>query len=99
MGHHARLVIWNDRSQPLLVWIEPWGGDYTVLPEQKLLITAVDSETKRQPHFCVVENDRWSAVYVEECDSHPDVLLDGKPVEAGCNRQASIDAGLYPDEP
>lgn len=90
------IEIWNDRPRPHVVWIEPWANDVTLLPGQRLVVTNHSSELAEKPHFVLVETDGNTQVYVEHGD-YPELLLDGVPPdECGHNRQAAIDAGIYP---
>ena len=51
--YSAKLGVWNSTKHPRVVWVEPWGEDYTLLPEEKLEIAVADES--EQPWFNVVE--------------------------------------------
>lgn len=87
--------IWNDRPRPHVVWIEPWGEDYTLLPGEKLLITTSDSNDGITPVFNLVETEGNTQVYVERL-TYPKLEIDGVAIECGHNRKAAIDAGIFP---
>ncbi len=94
MNQQVSIGIWNDRSQPHLVWIEPWGGDFTMLPGQKMTVTTRGPDTKDGPWFVLVETEHNTQVFVERGE-YPQVQLNGVVVEEGHNRQVAIDAGIY----
>jgi hypothetical protein len=92
MSHHAQIRFKNDTLGPRIVWVEPWGEDYTLFPGQWLEIVARgESEV---PRFDVVEYEEGFQVWVEGCAFDYDVLQDGARVECGHQRQAALDAGL-----
>jgi hypothetical protein len=94
MQQHHSIVIHNDRSRPYLVWIEPWGEDYTLLPQQRLIVTSTVSSPIDRPAFALVESDTGTQLYIET-GNYPELLVDGIPVVCGHSRQAAIDAGLW----
>lgn len=94
MTQQVEIAIWNDRPALHIVWIEPWGRDYTMLPKQKLIVTTTGSATESGPWFSLVETEGNTQVYVERGDD-PLVEVDGVPVECGHNRQAAKEAGVY----
>jgi len=95
MKNEVSVEIRNDRSRPHVVWIEPWGEDYTLLPSDKVLVATTDSDTRTGSWFTLVETEGNTQVYVERGE-YPRVLMNDIPVECGHNRQAAIDAGIYP---
>ena len=86
--------IHNDRTFPHVVWIEPWGEDYTLLPGEKFDIATTDSNAGDGPYFCLVETNGNTQVFVER-GNDPQLQIDGIAVECGHNRQAAIDAGIF----
>ena len=99
MDQQFSIGIWNDRLRAHVVWIEPWAEHYTLLPNQKLLVTTSGSVSGSGPWFILVETEGNTQVYVErgavERDSYPLVQIDGVEVVGGHNRQAAIDAGIW----
>ena len=79
-----------------MVWIEPWGGDYTILPGQQMMVTVLDPHTKNDQWLTLVETEYNTQVFVEPGE-YPEIQLDGCVVEEGHNRQAAISAGVYVD--
>ncbi|MCB9925404.1 MAG: hypothetical protein H6822_24815 [Planctomycetaceae bacterium] len=94
MEQRVAISIWNDRSRPHIVWIEPWGEDYTILSGEKFIISTVGSDADTGPWFALVETGGNTQVYVER-GSYPQVELDGVQLECGHNRQAAVAAGIW----
>jgi hypothetical protein len=96
MEQHASIGIRNNRSQPHIVWLEPWGRDYTLKPGQELVIAVPGTYAAGGRLFDFVELDGSTEVYLVG-GGDPQVSVGGCPVECGYNRQAAIDAGLFQD--
>jgi hypothetical protein len=88
----AKLAMSNSTNRPRIVWVEPWGEDYTLMPGEELLITAED--TAEQPWFHVVELADSSQVYIEAGGAFQ-VLQGSRRLECGHNRHAAQEAGLW----
>jgi hypothetical protein len=93
----ARLGVENDTDRPRIVWVEPWGEDYTLLPKERLEI--VVQSTLETPWFNVIEHADSTQVYIEgqSNEGQPndyDALQMGKKILCGHRRQAALDAGL-----
>ncbi len=72
----------NPRSR--VVYVEPWGEDYTLLPNEKLEIIAQPSDDIA-PWFYIVESDVYTQVYCEAtCDF--EIWQEGQRLECGHNR-------------
>ena len=71
MEQQFSIGIWNDRPRPHVIWMEPWGADYTLLPNQKLLVTASDSSSGSGPWFLLVETEGNTQVTVERGSVRP----------------------------
>ena len=83
--HSSKLGIWNSRTVPQVVAIEPWANDYTLLPGEKLTIVAFRGEAV--PWFNVVEWDGTSQVYCEDTVDFK-VLQGDRELECGHQRQS-----------
>lgn len=79
----TKLGISNRRSRSWVVYVEPWGEDYTLLPGESLEILAQGEGA--MPWFNVVERDNATQVYFEETNDWS-VYCEGRPVECGHNR-------------
>jgi hypothetical protein len=93
--HLVSIEIRNDRSRPHVVWIEPWGEDYTLIPNQKVHVEVAETELGTGSYFNLVETEGNTQVYIER-GGYPRVSVDGESVECGHNRQAAIDSGIWP---
>ena len=84
----SKIALANNRGEPHVISVEPWGEDYTLLPGEGLEIIAFGDTTS--PWFHVVEWGDSSQVYCEEASIFK-VLQDGIELECGHNRQAASD--------
>lgn len=94
----AKIGVSNDDAQLRVIWVEPWPDDYTLLSGESLEIHVRSSVA--QPWFHVVETDRNTQIYVELPHSglmkaKVEVYQGTQLLQAGHNRQAAIDAGVY----
>jgi hypothetical protein len=88
----SRLKVINSRSSPFTVWVEPWGEDFTLLPEEDLTVFA--KSPAKEPCFALVQLESGVQVYVEGQDIVDfSVIQDGIELECGHNRnQGSANA-------
>jgi hypothetical protein len=85
----VKISLQNSTSLPRILWMEPLGEDFTLLPGEEVEIVF------RRGRPSIVEHAESTQIYIEETDLLDyDVLLDGKVLECGHNRQAALDAGL-----
>jgi len=80
----SRIGISNSRKVPLVVAVEPWANDYTLLPGEELQVVAIG--TDKSPWFEVVEWDEACQVYCNDADSFR-VTQNGVELQCGHNRQ------------
>lgn len=92
----SSISIRNDRKLPHVIWLEPWGEDYILLPGEELIVANKVTDQENGPWFALVETEGNTQCYIERGD-YPDLQINGVPVACGHNRQAAIDAGVYPD--
>ena len=89
MAHISNnMSITNETGQPRVVWIEPWGGDFTLLPGDTFEIVATDLATR--PCFSIVEQEDGTQIYVEVPDPthcEYEVLHGGTRLPVGYHRQ------------
>ena len=91
----SKFEVDNQTDRPRVVWIEPVGNDYTLLPGERLELVAHDPSML--PWFSVVE--RFSATQVYIVTPNPMhtifvVLQAGGELIVGHNRNAAIAAGI-----
>jgi len=91
MAKTEKLLITNDSDKPLLISLEPWGEDYTLLAKEEVEIIARDC--RDDFHYNVVYYNDFVAVYVEggKGDEHPGVYCQGIKLQSGYNRDFSPD--------
>jgi hypothetical protein len=90
--HSARIAIENDTDKPRIVWVEPWGEDYTLFPREKLEIIA--RNVAGSPWFHLVEHGDSCQVFIENITNDYTVVQDGVELACGHQRKAAMDAGL-----
>ena len=82
------LNVTNDTGQPRVIWIEPWGGDFTLPPGQTFEIVGHDPVAS--PAFSVVLAESGTQIFIEVADPASgdyDVFLDGVRLAAGLKPQ------------
>ena len=80
----STITVSNSGTAPRVVFVEPWGEDYTLFRGQGFRVVAFGAETA--PSFEIVENDNATSVYCENATGFT-VLLDGKELKCGFQRQ------------
>jgi len=76
----------NCRKSPMVVYTEPWGRDYTLLPEETFQILAIGSSPASYLHWNENEND-CIQVYAEGDCTEILVYQDGTELHCGHQRQ------------
>jgi hypothetical protein len=84
--YSVKLGVINSRREPLVVVVEPWANDYTLLPGEELVVVAFGE--RPTPWFNVVEWNNTTQVYCEDTANFK-VLQGDRELECGHNRQAS----------
>lgn len=90
--YSARISIENNTDRPRIVWVEPWGEDFTLRPKEELEILARDGSEPLW--FQVIEYNEGCQVYIDGSNCHYDVRQEGQVIQCGHQRQVAIDAGL-----
>jgi hypothetical protein len=67
------------------LWLEPWGEDYTLLPDETVEVVAKDA--KKSFYFHVVNIVEGVQVYAEGTCGSVSVFHNGKLLERGYNRE------------
>ena len=81
----STLVVSNRRTKPLVVYVEPWAEDYTVIPGTEIKIEAYGNDDVL-PRFVIVEWDDSIQVYCEETSDF-NVFDGSQELKSGHNRQ------------
>lgn len=89
MGNSVHSIkVSNERREPLTVWLEPWGEDYTLLPDETFDVVAEGASPDF--YFDMACNEKDVLVYAEGDCTCVFVLRDGDALECGHNRERSI---------
>jgi hypothetical protein len=82
----SRILVGNQSrsGNPRVVYVEPWGRDYTLLAGEDLEVSAFGHQ--RPPWFSIVELDGQTQVYCEGAWEAV-VTQEGEQIECGHNRQ------------
>ncbi len=81
----SKLGVCNGRNAPQVVAVEPWGEDFTLMPDENLEIVAFGDVAV--PWFNVVQWDGTSQVYCEDTIDFK-VFQKGRELKCGHQRQA-----------
>ena len=73
----------NDTKEPQVVYVEPWGCDYTISPGEQLRVQA--EGIGEMPHFDLQHSVDGLQLWCESTDA-TEVFVDGSPVACGHNR-------------
>lgn len=97
MAKTERILITNDSDKQLLILLEPWGEDYTLLAKEEVEIVARDC--REDFYFNVVYYNDFVAVYAEggKGDEYPRVYKKGVELKCGYNREFSPDSFHHDD--
>ncbi len=82
---NTKLEVSNSRKTPKVVVVEPWANDYTLLPNEELVIEALDNN--EMPWFHVREWDGTTQVYVQ-VGMDFEVRQGSRVLQCGHNRQS-----------
>ncbi len=74
----------NDKENPLTLWLEPWGEDYTLLKNDTFEIEAESFDNQCNFHF--VQIDNGLQIYVEGFYEMKGVFQNTKLLKCGHNR-------------
>jgi hypothetical protein len=79
-----KLHVTNDLPAVITLWLEPWGEDYIMLPDETFEVVA--KGTAAEFYFHVIYNAADIKVYAEgSCDAIS-MFQDGRQLECGHNR-------------
>lgn len=83
MKRSVKMRVSNDFPEPIIVLLEPWGADFTMMPKDKFEIIA--DNANEEFYFHVVFN-KDIQVYAEGESDYPGIYQDGTELETGHNR-------------
>ncbi len=88
-----RFKITNRQRTPLTLLIEPWGEDYTLLPDETFDVVA--EHFSEDFYFHWVTNDDFTQVYAEgDREATVGVYQGERLLECGHNRSGDSQAGV-----
>lgn len=79
----SRIGVCNEFARPLIIWLEPWGEDYTLPPEEEVEIVAKDVDEAF--HFMILMGEEVK-IYAEGQVVDIGVYQNGRLLECGHNR-------------
>ena len=80
----AKIVVTNNLNRSLVVYVEPWGEDYTLLSEEYMEVIAVG--TASAPWFSIVESNAGTLLHIEGDAVESTVYQGETRLECGHNR-------------
>jgi hypothetical protein len=83
----VKIEISNNTKKPLLLSLEPWGEDYTLLEQEEVEIIADDCGENF--HYQVVFHENFVAVWADGGNEYPKVYKNGEELDCGYNREFS----------
>jgi hypothetical protein len=83
MKQSVKIKVRNDFLKPITLWLEPWGADFGLMPEDEFEIIAENPDEA----FCfqIVFNTDIQ-VWAEGQSDYPEIYQKGKELETGHNR-------------
>ncbi len=79
-----KIKITNNFPKPIILWLEPWGEDYGMMPGDEFEIIPIDAG--EDFHFHLAFTDKDIRVYVEGQALYAQIYHNGKIIECGHNR-------------
>ena len=89
--YQSRIGIHNSSQLPRIVYIEPWADDYTLMPDEELVLEA--HGVNAVPWFNIVEWANDTQIYCENTQSFV-VTQKGVPIACGHQRQPGSSASM-----
>ena len=85
-GLIAKIEFTNSKSVPHVVHVEPWGADYTLLPNESIKLVVYGGT--KSPWFDLIEHSGETQAYCEEANTF-EVFQGETLLICGHNRQTS----------
>jgi hypothetical protein len=83
MNRTVKIRVSNDVSEPITLWLEPWGADFGMMPKDEFEIIAENADEEFYFHLVFDKNIQ---VYAEGQSDYPGIYQKGKELETGHNR-------------
>jgi hypothetical protein len=82
---HSQLQWKNERGRAVVIWIEPWAEDYTLLPGDRFELRA--DCPKDTPWFGLDQSEEQLTIWVNgDAAVIQPLVVNGVPAECGYNR-------------
>lgn len=86
MKRTTKIIVSNDFDKPKILWLEPWGADYTMMPNEEFEIIEEESTDDFYFHIVFSKNNDL-LVWAEGSEvTYPIVSQNGKELDCGHNR-------------
>src|SRR3712207_4787999 len=87
MEHHiGKIKVQNKFAQPVMLFIEPWGRDYWLQPEESFKVIAIAEEVDENFCFHIIHSERQIDIWAEGQCYDVLVVYNGQELECGHNR-------------
>lgn len=86
MKQSVKIKVTNDFSEPVTLFLEPWGADFGMMPNDEFEIIAENADEEFYFHFVFNKDIKDIQVYAKGQSDYPGVFQDGKELETGHNR-------------
>lgn len=83
MKRNVKMKVTNDYSEPTTLWLEPWGADFGMMPEDEFEIIA---ENAGEDFYFHVFFKKDIVIYVEGQSDYPGIFQNGVELETGHKR-------------
>lgn len=84
MKRETKIIVRNDSGKPKTLYLEPWGEDYGMMPDDEFEI--IESEANENFYFHIDFNDDILVWANGQPDAYPRVYSKGKELLCGHNR-------------
>jgi len=80
-----KIIISNDRTSFITLWLEPWGEDYGMAPGDEFEVRAAEAEEGF--YFHISHDEKGTKVYAEGDAKYISVCQAGEVLSCGHNRR------------
>jgi hypothetical protein len=78
MKRITKIIVRNDSKKPKTLYLEPWGEDYRMMPNEEFEI--IESEADEDFHFQININDDILVWAEGQNDAYPRVYVKGRRI-------------------
>lgn len=85
MSKNHKIIVRNDFQKPVTLWLEPWGADYGMMPNDEFEI--IEEEATDDFFFQIDVKDENIFVWAEGGEAkYPKICQNGEELNCGYNR-------------